>query len=314
MPKEITHWLIAHRVATALQGSALGDLARQYPHCVQLGAVMHDAAFYVRKQCWKKTMLDFADAIHDRGTDTFSIIGSITRAAAQARHPGPLRALLIGMLTHSAVDSCFHPLVFHETGNYYNPDPAQRTRAVQMHRLFETTLDVYLAGTLTNIKTFSLKRIMRCCELPVHTLLQEAFASASIDCACPQLPDALLHCLNVFGRMQALYAMPIITHTLEVLHPLLPAKAREIAALFYVPSCVKQAPCLHGPRTLADYETNEEHTVTILELYERAIQLSLNLCRELEPALLGTAPFAAPQQHLGPDFALQDARPDCQGA
>ena len=89
---------------------------------------------------------------------------------------------------------------------------------------------------------------------------------------------------------------------------------REIAALFYLPSCVKQAPCLHGPRTLTDHETGEERTVTMLELYDRAIQLSLSLCRELEPALLGTAPFAAPQQRLTPDCALPDARPDRPGA
>ena len=76
--------------------------------------------------------------------------------------------MLIGMLTHSAADSCFHPLVYQETGNYYDPDPAQRTRAVQLHRRFETMLDVYLAGTMANIKSFSLKHIMRNCELPVR--------------------------------------------------------------------------------------------------------------------------------------------------
>ncbi len=101
---------------------------------------------------------------------------------------------------------------------------------------------------------------------------------------------------------------------LEMLHPLLPARMREIAALFYLPGCVKQAPGLHGPMPLTDNATGEERTVTILELYDRSIQLSLNLCRELEPALLGAAPFAAPQQRLTPDCALPDARPDRSGA
>jgi hypothetical protein len=314
MPKEITHWLIAHRVTTVLQGSALGDLAEQYPYCVQLGAVMHDAAFYVRSRRWKKTVLDFADAMHGRGTDPLTIIGSVAAAAAQARHPGPVRAMLIGMLTHSVVDNCFHPLVYQETGNYYDTDPAQRTHAVQMHRRFETMLDVYLAGTLSNIRSYSLKHIMHCCELPVRMLLQEAFTTASVDCACPRLQDALLHCLNVFKRMQSLYAMPFITHVVEMLHPLLPARMREIAALFYLPGCVKQAPCLHGPMPLTDSTTGEERTVTILELYDRSIQLSLNLCRELEPALLGAAPFVVPEPHLNPDCALPDARPDRSGA
>jgi hypothetical protein len=117
-----------------------------------------------------------------------------------------------------------------------------------------------------------------------------------------------LHCLKVFKRMQGLYAMPVITHVLDMLHPLLPGKMREIAALFYLPGCVKQAATLHGPMTLADNATGEERTVTILELYDRSIQLSLNLCRELEPALLGAAPFVVPEPHLNPDCAFPDAR------
>jgi hypothetical protein len=59
---------------------------------------------------------------------------------------------------------------------------------------------------------------------------------------------------------------------------------------------------------LTDSTTCEERTFTILELYDHSIQLSLNLCRELEPALLGVAPFVVPETHLNPNCAFPDAR------
>jgi hypothetical protein len=216
--------------------------------------------------------------------------------------------MIIGMLTHMAADSCFHPLIYHETGNYFDPDPVKRTQAVQQHRQFETILDVYLAGTMSHIKTFSLKHFMRCCELKVSTLLQEAFTKTSDVFACPQLPNALQHSLIVFSRMQGLYANPAVTNILESLHMFMPNAAREIAALFYMPGTVKQAPGLHGQRSIPETETGDMRTVTILELYDNAIQSSLNLCRELEPALLGASPCTLPQQLRSPNIPAPATR------
>jgi len=304
MPKEITHWLIAKQVARALQGSELGELTTAFPNCVQLGAIMHDAGFYAQNRRWKNLMSGFCESIHAEGAEMFTLINSLTEAANQSRNPDPIRAMIIGMLTHMAADNCFHPLIYHETGNYFDPDPVKRTRAVQLHRKFETTLDVYLAGTLANIKTFSLRSFIRNCELRLPLLLLEAFTPAAADYNCPQLPIALLHSLKVFSRMQALYAHPVMTHTLEVLHPILPNSAREIAALFYMPRCIKPAPGLHGPRTIPDPATGSTRTVTILELYDSALQLSIKLCRELEPAILGTAAFTAPRHYYSPDIPL----------
>jgi hypothetical protein len=304
MPKEITHWLIAKQVAHALQGSRLGELVAAFPNCMHLGAILHDAGYYARDRRWKNLMSGFTESLHAEGAQTFTIINCLTEAANQSRNPDPIRAMIIGMLTHMAADSCFHPLIYHETGNYFDPDPVKRTRAVQLHRKFETTLDVYLAGTLANIKTFSLKHFMRCCELKVSTLLQDAFTKASNVFTCPQLPNALLHSLTIFSRMQGLYANPAVTNILESLHVFMPDAAREIAALFYMPGTVKQAPGLHGQRSIPEPETGNMRTVTILELYNNSIQSSLNLCRELEPALMGTAPLTVPGHSCNPDIPL----------
>jgi hypothetical protein len=208
-----------------------------------------------------------------------------------------VHALLIGMLSHMAADSCFHPLVYHATGNYYDPDPVKRSLCIQRHRGFEAALDVYLAGTYAAVRTFSLKRYMRCCEVPVPMLLHEAFQHAALDFGLPDLPDALRHCLKLFSRMQSLYADPVCTGMLARLYPLLPAGGREIAALFYLPDQVRQVPALHGIRSFTDFE-GRTVTCSILELYRKAVELSRALCRALEPCLNGTQPFRHPRMQL----------------
>jgi len=298
MPKEVTHWLIAQQTARELQGTQLEELVASYPNCLMLGAVIHDAAYYVRDLRWQQALSGFADILHDKTGGPFAGIAAVAQAAAQTRHPGPVRALLIGMLTHIAADSCLHPLVYHATGNYHDPDPDKRSLAVQKHRGFETALDVYLAGTLATVITFSLKRYIRHLELRVSKLIQEAFAPAASDYTIPDLPDALLHGLRVFSRMQSMYAAPVLTTSVDLLYPLLPAAGREIAALFYLPRLIRQAPELHGPRTFPDPDTGRAVTASVLDLYRRAIEISLHLCRALEPCLLGKQPFSAPRMPI----------------
>ncbi len=297
MPKEVTHWLIAQQTAAALRGTCLGVAAEACPNCLMLGAVLHDAAFYARHNLRKTAMAGFADAMHGKGHDPFAVIGSVMKAETSSGHPGPVRALLIGMLSHIAADSCFHPLVYHVTGNYHDPDPVKRSLCIERHRGFETALDVYLAGTYAAVRTFSLKHYMRCCEVPVEMLLHKAFHQAAVDFSLPDLPDSLLHCLTVFSRMQSLYAAPVCTRMLELLWPLLPAGGREIAALFYLPNQVRQAPGLHGMRSFTDFE-GRAMSCSILDLYQKAIARSSELCRGLEPCLNGTQPFSPPRMQL----------------
>lgn len=306
MPKEITHWLIARQVTKALRSTTLGNVSTPFPNCVDLGAVMHDAPYYASSRRWKLPMHRFANIMHGRGIDAFAVIRSMSEAAARAQNPGPVRAVIIGMLTHIAADSIFHPFVYHETGNYRDPDPALRTRAVQQHRRFETALDVYLAGTLKNIRSFSLKRIMSGCEVPVPILLREAFVTAADDFTVPQLPAGLLQALKTFKRMQALYTMPFINHIVERIHPVLPDSAREITALFYCPRSARQALNLHGPQSIPDPKTGLVRTCTIRSLYEQAVALSLELCSELGPTVLGTAAFQTPRQRINGDGPLPD--------
>jgi hypothetical protein len=157
--------------------------------------------------------------------------------------------------------------------------------------------------------------MMRDCEIPVPALLREAFITAADDFTCPQLPAGLLQALKTFRTMQAFYTMPVINHIAERMHPVLPDKAREITALFYCPHSAKQALTLHGPQSIPDPETGELKTCSIRLLYEETITLSLELCNELGPALLGKSAFQSPREHINgdgplPDISIDDLEPE----
>jgi len=296
MPKEVTHWLIAHQVATSLHGTPAGEAAEAFPNCLLLGAILHDAPYYARGQSCREMMKVIADAIHGKGHDVFALIENVAATTVQTDNSGPELALLVGMICHIAADSCFHPLICHETGNCDDPDPVRRTRAVQLHRRFETILDVYLAGTMTTIKTFSLKKIISGCERPVPALLLGAFMQTADDFDCPGLPEGILHSLRNFARMQSLYSNPIITHILQTLYPCLPSGMREIASLFYLPRFIRMAPELHDQWTMPDPETGDQYSVTIRELYSNSVQLGIELCQKMVP-LYGAQPAATPRPH-----------------
>jgi hypothetical protein len=304
MPKEVTHWLIAHQVATSLQGTPAGEAAEAFPNCLLLGAILHDAPYYARGRSCREMMKVIADAIHGKGHDVFALIENVAAMTVKTDNAGPELALLVGMISHIAADSCFHPLIYHETGNYDDPDPVRRTRAVQLHRRFETILDVYLAGTMTNIKTFSLKKIISGCERPVPALLLGAFMQTAEDFDFPKLPEGILNGLRNFARMQSLYSNPLITRILQTLYPCLPAGMREIASLFYLPRFIRMAPELHGEWTMPDPETGSQRSTTIRELYSNSVQLSIELCQKMVP-IYGALPAAAPRPHVNPeDYAL----------
>ena len=50
-------------------------------------------------------------------------------------------AFVCGLLSHVAMDSCFHPLIYHITGNYYSVDPRKQQQAKWRHWIFEKWLN-----------------------------------------------------------------------------------------------------------------------------------------------------------------------------
>jgi hypothetical protein len=139
VPKERTHWHLAHRVASRLTSGALADAVLAYPEFVLAGAVSHDSAYYVLGDPGAKAV---ADRLHGAGSfDSFEPFRALAAHAPTLGAAG--LAFGLGALTHLAADVTFHPLVFSWTGDEGAPDQALRVGWLYRHQVCETALDLH---------------------------------------------------------------------------------------------------------------------------------------------------------------------------
>ncbi|KLU63219.1 hypothetical protein CEB3_c03760 [Peptococcaceae bacterium CEB3] len=121
------------------------DLIAQAPDLYYLGAVAHDIPFYDLSTPAGASLERMGNHLHGvNGENTLVPLCDILTESL--REPGKdyLLAFCLGMLTHFVTDSTFHPAVYYLSGNYFDPDPVRRNRAVFHHRLLETGLDLWL--------------------------------------------------------------------------------------------------------------------------------------------------------------------------
>ena len=162
MPKELTHWYLAEKVAHAIltpmerEDSRLysapldptpSDLAPSYPalarcirsapHTFLLGAVGPDYLFYYLKGPEREAFQAAAMVLHGRdGGNTLRPLVSAVEAYG-GRFDLAVGAFLLGYLAHVAGDAVFHPLVLYSVGK-------GQGRSQYEHHVFESALDLYV--------------------------------------------------------------------------------------------------------------------------------------------------------------------------
>jgi hypothetical protein len=145
LPKELTHWHIAHSVLTAGSAGTVEAIIRAKPELYYLGAIAYDTAFYDLSLSGKYDISYLGDRLHGaQGENTLTPLLTMLEKARPAGRPAALLSFILGMLTHFLADSTFHPLIFYLTGNYYDLDAQRCSQAVFRHRLLETALDLWL--------------------------------------------------------------------------------------------------------------------------------------------------------------------------
>ena len=206
MPKEITHCILAERAAHTMAASAnsrkkaVGQeiyfLFEKHPELLYFGSISPDIFFYDIKLPWefgvKHRGLVWGDVIH--GTDgentlkhVFGML-HILQSADLQQQLTPGRALtheekngltlfVLGYLTHVALDTVMHPLVYYFSGNYYAHEYRERLRAEARHRAIETVLDLYNLATIDSdlrkyraMKKMALPKKWRDLVLSLYTL------------------------------------------------------------------------------------------------------------------------------------------------
>ena len=306
MPKAIAHWLIAEKTAERLKDTELGGAMRAHPNALRLGAVFPDLPYFLRgKEPWINRCRVMGNEWHGSGgEDTHRLL----RRILAMRPPGagltpPQQAFLAGVASHLRADIAFHPLVYHLTGNYYDPDPAKRSRAVRNHRRLETLLDMRVCGGLKNVPSYSARAIASRLECEYRELT----AWARREGEPPELEEGLNRALRDFLELQSWFIRPWAARLAGALDSVAPDNARELAALFYMPKLALHLPRLSSPLRYQNPVTGQSEAATVDELAARAVEESVALCRRLEPMAARGEPgeFSEPGPSL--NFGLAGA-------
>ena len=148
MPKEITHWAVAQKAADRAPEPYVKQIIKDNMSLYLAGAVLVDSPYYAFIG-GDKNLFDKAGArLHGMGGE--SPFAAVLRIPAIVKGRGADQALAftLGALTHIIADSVFHPMVYYLTGDYDDPDAAKRKKAVMLHRLLETWMDVWFARSV----------------------------------------------------------------------------------------------------------------------------------------------------------------------
>lgn len=292
MPKEITHWLIAAHVADGLKGGILGNAVASNHCCLRLGAVFHDALFYLPKPSKAAHFLALAYQLHGtKGEDTYDIVRKLAVATINSNRPGPLMAFLVGIVSHIYADALFHPLVYSLTGNHSDPDPAQRTKAIQAHRRYETLMDLCFCGGLQDLKRYSLKQYLKRAEVPPPHLFDNALATLAREKGLPDLSSAVVTAFRNFAIMQSLYKNQILSGLLYRMERFLPYGLKEISTLFYSPQLTAKLPKLSVVISYQNPVTGQALSQSLRKIFDTAVEKSVAFCRIIEPAIMQKLPL-----------------------
>jgi len=281
MPKEITHWLVARRAAQGLARTAWAGPVEARPHLLRLAAVFPDAPFYLGGPGDPAALRGLGARLHGAGgEDTYAPVRDLLEI--RPRPPG-LAAWLVGLLSHFSADAVFHPLVWYQAGDNFDPDPGRRSLAVERHRRLEAAIDLHLAGGLERIRVWSLRASLRRAEAPLGRLLDASIPQAGL--GPEEKARWLARAFRRFALVQGLTLNQVLAAWLHRLRAGLPRPVREAAALVYAPQLAWSLAGLNGPIAYRHPVTGQAFSRSLAELVELAAAETVALCRLIEPAL-----------------------------
>ncbi len=305
MPKEITHWLLARRLAETARDTPFGPALAAEPDCLLLGAVAHDVFFYLTGDP-APGLRELPYALHgSRGQDPGALI------LAQAEHAWrsgsyKAQALLAGLVSHACADAVLHPLVFYQTGHLFSPDAAVASRARQNHRALESLWDMHLTGgNLKGVQSWSLKDIAAGTGAPFEALCALPFLARTAQATLEDTARAWDKALDTFVTIQSLARNELVAWTTQALFPVLPTKVREVAALFYCPQYLERLERVRGVQVFRQPVTGEEQRATLAELMDTAVAEAARLLDRLVPMVFASQAMALP----GPLPSLETGLP-----
>ncbi|WP_029896301.1 zinc dependent phospholipase C family protein [Desulfohalovibrio reitneri] len=309
MPKEITHWIAAEKLRGKLEGTPWARAIEANPSCLDLGAVAHDALYFLPATYPEKVKRVPHILAGHNGEDTYDVIrvltGNIIEQGGGAEN-AHLCAWLAGLASHIHLDAAFHPLVFHHTGNYHHENTRDRSRAVQRHRAMETLMDIHLAGGLKEVMTYSLQGMLNSRLVALKRLFSECGFAEVGGVSRSQTVEAMTAAFKVYASVQGMSLKLFNAKMIYRLRRMLPRGLKELGALFYIPQMRKQLPRLEGEIPYLHPATGEEHAHSLNELLETAVDQTADLLLRLQPMVFEGSEFRLPERGPAMDGAPKD--------
>jgi hypothetical protein len=145
MPKEITHWAVAQKAASLAPEPDIRRIIKDNMSLYLAGSVMADSPYYAFIGGDKNLFAKAGARLHAMGEESpFAVVLRVP-SVFTGKGADQALAFALGALTHIITDTVFHPMVYYLTGDYDDADPAKRKKAVTLHRLLETWMDVWFA-------------------------------------------------------------------------------------------------------------------------------------------------------------------------
>jgi hypothetical protein len=288
VPKEITHWIVARRVAERLPAGALADAVRANRSSLLLGSIFHDVAYYGRGRT--AYLVELADRLHGaRGEDTHALLRALAPRADPIERPW-LAAFLVGLLTHVVADSRLHPLVYYFTGNYYDRDRARQAAAAEAHRALEVVIDLRVAGGLAAARRHSLRRIVNGLEVPLPELLGEVASGLEGEASSSRLAADLAAALAFFSRVQRWIRRQALVRAFQTMSPLLPRSIAKDLALAYFPRLQRLTARFDRSLSYRNPLTGEPVTDRLDRCLDEIVETSIERCRRFPAGIAGDGP------------------------
>lgn len=270
MPKEYCHWVMAEKIREVLPPSSLRNIILENRNLYRIGAVIPDSPLYRIRGKKKKEFHRVAQNLHGHhGENTLSFIPYTARVYDGRMNP-QIWAFLLGMVTHIAADSQFHPLVFYFCGNQHSHNPQISEGAVYRHRRFETDLDFFYKQNFPLPHADKVDVLIKNIEMNQRKFLNLVhsiyFHNSPVDV------NEISRTLNWHRFLQKIFYSKIFFNFFKILNQFPFLHLDDFLALFYFPQ--KEIP-VHFYQKLIKYRhpvTGEQKAESIQTIEARVVE------------------------------------------